>query len=221
MTILEKQCKIIFIKFKEVNSIREKNEKLLMSTQSWIPIEEIKNNGIIKMKNQYVKVLKVTPINYNLKSDLEKEAILNSYKIFLKTCNFDIQILIQSSKENLEKNIFNIKKNIQKKENKYLEKISENYIEYINKINSSKKSSSKNFYIIISKKISKEQEYNESFEIIKNDLKEKYFKIKECLSRCGNSVFEINTKEENLKILNSFFNTRKEMNLKNEKKEEF
>lgn len=192
-----------------------------MSTQSWIPIEEIKNNGIIKMKNQYIKVLKVTPINYNLKSDLEKEAILNSYKIFLKTCNFDIQILIQSSKENLEKNIFNIKKNIQKKENKYLEKISENYIEYINKINSSKKSSSKNFYIIISKKISKEQEYNESFEIIKNDLKEKYFKIKECLSRCGNSVFEINTKEENLKILNSFFNTRKEMNLKNEKKEEF
>ena len=83
-----------------------------MSTQSWIPIEEIKNNGIIKMKNQYVKVLKITPINYNLKSDLEKEAILNSYKIFLKTCNFDIQILIQSSKENLEKNIFNIKKNI-------------------------------------------------------------------------------------------------------------
>lgn len=176
---------------------------------------------MIQTKTKYIKILKVSPINYNLKSDLEKQAILNSYKVFLKTCNFDIQILIQSSKENLEKNIFNIKKNIQKKENKYLEKISENYIEYINKINSSKKSSSKNFYIIISKKISKEQEYNESFEIIKNDLKEKYFKIKECLSRCGNSVFEINTKEENLKILNSFFNTRKEMNLKNEKKEEF
>ncbi len=173
------------------------------------------------MKNQYVKVLKVTPINYNLKSDLEKKAILNSYKIFLKTCNFDIQILIQSSKENLEKNIFNIKKNIQKKENKYLEKISENYIEYINQINSSKKSSSKNFYIIISKKISKEQDFNESFEIIKNDLKEKYFKIKECLSRCGNSVFEVSTKEEILKIINSFFNTRKEMNLKNDKKEEY
>lgn len=190
------------------------------STQNWIPIEEILNNGIIKTKNTYLKILKVTPINYNLKSDLEKQAILNSYKIFLKTYNFDIQILIQSSKENLEKNIFNIKKNIQKKENKYLEKIAENYIKYINQINSSKKSSSKNFFIIISKKISKEQEYNESFEIIKNDLKEKYFKIKECLSRCGNSVFEVNTKEEALKIINSFLNTRKEINLKNNKKEE-
>ena len=191
------------------------------TTQSWIPIEEILENGIIKTKSKYIKILKVTPINYNLKSDLEKQAILNSYKIFLKTCNFDIQILIQSSKENLEKNIFTIQKNIQKKENKYLEKISENYIEYINQINLNKKSSSKNFYIIISKKKSKEQEYNESFEIIKNDLREKYFKIKECLSRCGNSVYEINNKEEILKIINSFFNTRKEMNLKNDKKEEY
>ena len=96
----------------------------------------------------------------------------------------------------------------------------EDYIQYINQINSSKKSSSKNFYIIISKKISKEQEFNESFEIVKNDLKEKYFKIKECLSRCGNSVYEINTKEEAGKIMKTFLNTRKEINLKNIKKEE-
>ncbi len=191
-----------------------KKIKKEFSTQDWIPIEQILKNGIIKTKNKYVKILKVTPINYNLKSDLEKQAILNSYKIFLKTCNFDIQILIQSSKENLEKNILNVQKNIQKKENKYLKKLSEDYIEYINKINSNKKSSSKNFYLIISKKISKEQEFNESFDMIKSDLKEKYFKIKECLSRCGNSVYEINTKEEILKIINSFFNTRKELNLR-------
>lgn len=197
-----------------------KKIKKQQTTQDWIPIEEVLDNGIIKTKSKYIKILKVTPINYNLKSNLEKQSILNSYKIFLKTCNFDIQILVQSSKENLEKNIFNIQKNIQKKENKFLEKISQDYIEYINKINSNKKSSSKNFYIIISKKISKEQNYNESFEIIKNDLKEKYFKIKECLSRCGNSVFEINHKEENLKILNSFFNNRKEMKLKNKIEEE-
>lgn len=190
------------------------------STQDWIPIEKILDNGIIKTKRQYIKILKITPINYNLKSDLEKQSILNSYQIFLKTCHFDIQILIQSSKENLEKNISNIQKNIQKKENRYLEKISEKYIEYINHINSSKKSSSKNFYLIISKKISKEQEYNESFEIIKNDLKERYFKIKECLSRCGNSVFEINTKEEALMLVNSFLNTRKELNFRNKEKEE-
>ena len=42
---------------------------------------------------------------------MEKESILNSYKIFLKTCNFDIQILIQSKKEDLTNHIEKIKIN--------------------------------------------------------------------------------------------------------------
>ena len=196
---------VILFSTKEVNNIKQE------STQSWIPLEEILEEGIIRTKNQYIKLLKIIPINYNLKSELEKKSILNSYKIFLKTCNFNIQILIQSSKENIDKNILNIQKNIQKKENKYLKKISEDYIEYIHGINAKKKSSSKNFFIIISKEILKEQNSQESFEMIKSDLKEKYFKIKECLSRCGNSVFEVNTKEETLKIINIFLNTRKEI----------
>ena len=68
-----------------------------INTQDWLPIDKIYNNGIVKLKNKkYIKIIKINPINFNLKSNLEKEAILNSYKIFLKTCNFDIQNLIQS-----------------------------------------------------------------------------------------------------------------------------
>ena len=178
------------------------------TSQEWIKIEKIYANGIIKFNKKYLKILKIIPINYNLKSDLEKNAILNSYKILLKTCNFNIQILIQSTTEDLEKNIENINKNILRKENCYLKEISKKYIEYINNLNSSKRSSTKNFYIIISKK-ENEENFIESFEIIKSDLKEKYFKIKDCLSRCGNSVIEIDNKEEIIKILDSFFNTRK------------
>ena len=71
-----------------------------ISVQEWLPFEKILENGIIQMKNKkYIKIMKVLPINYNLKSQMEKESILNSYKIFLKTCSFDIQILIQSSKD--------------------------------------------------------------------------------------------------------------------------
>ena len=184
-----------------------------ISIQNWIPVEKILEDGIIKLeKNKYVKIIKVYPINYNLKSELEKKSILNSYKIFLKTCNFNIQILIQSNKEDLSQNIFNIKRNIQKKENKYLRKIGENYIDYIQEMNLSRKSSSKNFYIIITNDKNLNSENTNSEEMIKNELKEKYFKIKECLSRCGNSVEEILEKKDNLKILYSFLNTRKSFN---------
>lgn len=75
-------------------------QQKIKSVQEWLPFETILENGIIKLKNNsYIKIIEIIPINFNLKSELEKEAILNSYKIFLKTCNFDLQILIQSNKE--------------------------------------------------------------------------------------------------------------------------
>lgn len=178
-----------------------------ISVQQWLPLEEILENGIIKInKNKYIKILKIIPINYNLKSDLEKKTILNSYKILLKTCNFNIQILIQSNKEDLSQHISNIEKNIKKKENKYLKEISENYIKFIQNLNYSRSSASKDFYLIIS---NENLENFDSIEIIENDLKEKYFKIKECLSRCGNDVIELNNKKVILKIFYSLLNTRK------------
>ena len=180
------------------------------SVQEWLPIQKILDKGIIKLKdNSYIKIIKIFPINYNLKSDLEKEAILNSYKIFLKTCNFDIQILIQSNKEDLSKHISYINSQIEKENNQKILELSKNYIEFIQKINKEKKSSSKNFYVII-KNSSKKENIQE--EIIIQDLNEKYFKVKECLSRCGNIAQEYDTKEEIKEIISSFLNARNFLN---------
>lgn len=180
--------------------------------QEWIPIQTISDDGIIKLKNnKYIKIIKIIPINYNLKSDLEKKAILNSYKIFLKTCNFNIQILIQSKKEDLENHILKIQENIQKEKNEYLKNIAEDYITYIQNLNSSKKSSTKEFYMIIENQKNNKKEFIETEEIIKNELKEKFFKIKECLARCGNSVQEISNKNDAIEVLFSFLNTRKNL----------
>ena len=167
------------------------------------------NSGVIKLKdNTYIKIIQILPINYNLKSDLEKEGIINSYKTFLKTCNFDIQILIQSNKEDLSKHISKIKDNIKYENNLNLMKISEKYVEFITRLNNEKKSASKNFYIIIKNDI--EQRINENDEeLIISELNEKFFKIKECLSRCGNTAIEILEKEEIKQILFSFLNSRK------------
>lgn len=176
-----------------------------LSVQDWIGIEKILKNGIIKFKNnKYIKIIKVTPINFNLKSNLEKEAILNSYKIFLKTCNFNVQILIQSNKQDLKNNIINIEKNLKIENKNYLYEIGKNYIQFINKINSVKNSSSKDFYIIISSK----REENNLEDLIFEELNEKYYKIKECLLKCGNSVRNISHQKEIEKILFSFLNTR-------------
>lgn len=75
-------------------------------------------------------------------------------------------------------------------------------------MNSKKKSSSKNFYIVISNKLEKKEKYTEKSELIKNDLKEKYFKIKEGLSRTGNQVLEINKKEEIIELFDILLNNK-------------
>lgn len=174
--------------------------KNLISVQEWMQIEEILEKGVIKLKNgEYIKIIEIIPINYSLKSELEKKAILNSYKKFLKICNFNFQILIQSNKENLDLIISKI--NNQKEENKKIIEIKNNYIKYIKKVNLIQKSSAKLFYIIINSK-----EKNQ--ENAKEEMNEKYLKIKENLSNCGNYVEEIKSKEKTIIILNSFFNKR-------------
>ena len=166
-------------------------------------MEKCLDKGIIKIeKNKYIKILKIIPINFNLKTQLEKESILNSYKIFLKTCNFDMQILIQSKKEDLSNHIENIQNISQKEKNKIIKKYSEEYIKFIKEKNNKNKSASKNIYLII-KNNSENLEEN-----IIQELNEKYFKIKDCLIRCGNVVQECN-KEEIKNVLFSFFNLKK------------
>ena len=185
--------------------------KKYLSVQEWLPIEKIFDNGIVKIKNEkYIKIIKIKPINYNLKSDLEKEAILNSYKIFLKTCNFDLQILVQSKKEDLSKHISSVKKNTQK-ENKTIQEMSDEYINYINKLNINKKSAVKNFYIIIKKEKNNQEkrEIKDIENIIFEELNDDFLRIKETLSRCGNVVIDINNKDLCKNILFSFFYPKK------------
>lgn len=187
----------------------------IFTVQEWLPYDKIFENGIIKLKNNsYIKIIKVNPINFNLKSNLEKESILNSYKIFLKTCKFNIQILIQSNKEDLTSHISNLE-NINKKEIEKIKNIKNNYIEFIQEINKKRKSSSKNFYIILKEfpKNKKEKINEEKEKFIFDKLNENYFKIKECLSRCGNFVYDISEKEETIKIIFSFLNSRKELEI--------
>ncbi|MCI9275106.1 MAG: hypothetical protein HFJ24_03635 [Clostridia bacterium] len=185
-----------------------------LSLQEWLPFECILDAGIVLLKNsEYIKIIEVIPINYDLKSELEKEAILNSYKIFLKTCNFDLQILIQSNKEDLSNHISTINIQLKNEKNLEIKEISKNYINFIQNINKEKKSSSKNFYILIKNSLKNLKLENiNSEEIIIEELNEKFFKIKECLSRCGNITLEYDKKEEIKEILYSFLNVKNSLN---------
>ena len=157
------------------------------------------DDAINKLKNNnYLKIIKIMPINYNLKSNLEKESILNSYKLFLKTFNFNIQIIIKSQKQDLSNHIIKII-NSQKKESQIIKNISNKYLENIEKIKLISKSDSKQFFIIIN-----QPQENNKEEICIDQLNEKYLKIKEGLLRCGNIVTNVNNEKETKEIIRNY-----------------
>lgn len=168
------------------------------SVQDWLPFDKILEKGIVKLKDSsYIKIMSITPINYVLKSDMEKEAILDSYKNIFKSCNFNLQILIQTQKENLNVHIKNLIKN-----NHYPE-LKKKYIEYLNNFIKSKKTSNKKFYLIIKNSPSEKNE-----NIIIRNLEDNYKKIKELFARCGNFVSEYTEEEQIVEILFSFINSK-------------
>ena len=156
------------------------------SVQAFLQFESILDSGIIRMKDSsYILIIDVKPINYSLRSKLEKSNILNSYKILFQNFNCNLQILIQTEKENYNEHISKVKKL-----NLY-PKLTEKYVQFINSMGDNSKSSTKNFYIIIK---------STSIEEIENN----YLKIKEHLLRCGNIVSKL-TKEKIKIVLKSFF----------------
>ena len=114
--------------------------------------------------------------------------------------------MIQSNKEDLSQNISHIKKQAQQEKNKKIETIANSYINYIQELNLKTKSSNKNFYILIQFQNNSKKENKE---LIFQQLNEEYYNIKECLARCGNSVYEYQDKKEVENIIFSFFNYKK------------
>jgi type IV secretory pathway VirB4 component len=160
------------------------------SVQEFLQFESILDSGIIKMKDSsYTLIMKVEPINYNLRSELEKTSILNSYKLLFQNINFNIQILILSKQEDLEEHINKVKSL-----NLY-PNLTDKYVHFLNSLEEDTKSSLKRFFIVIKS-------------TNKDELEENYLKTKETLLRCGNIVSKL-TKEKVKIVLESYMKVKR------------
>ena len=175
----------------KLNKIKNENVKQIEeSFQEWLNIKAIDENKIILNSGETITVLKVLPINLKLKSQLEQNAILNSYKLFLKNLNSEIQILVSSKKTDVSNHLDKILKNT--KENSPIYEMSKDYIDLINNIIEQKGTISKEFYIIM-----------RCSENTQNDI----LKITEHLITCGNDVQECSN-EQIIALLSNFLNKR-------------
>jgi len=72
------------------------------ATQRFLDIAEIRDDMVILGDGTVRSVLLVSSINFALKSEMEQEAIIQSYVTFLNGLDFPIQIVIQSRRMNID-----------------------------------------------------------------------------------------------------------------------
>lgn len=186
-------CYVKIGEFMALLKITKKNKEVPnQSFQDWLKILEIKNNKIILESGRTLILLRVLPVNFKLKSVLEQNSILNSYKNFLKNLNSKIQIIISSKRTNIYDHINEIIRFT--KENPNLSEMTDDYINLIKQIVSENRSVTKEFYIVI----------EETPNLVNEELK-----IIEYLSACGNEAYRVE-EDDIISLVKNFTNKRVE-----------
>ena len=107
-----------------------KKEKIL-STQSLVKIKEINNGVIVTEDNRYVKIVEVTPINFHMRSNKERNIIISSFMNWIKIAPIKIQFKVLSFPANINGHIEGLSKDMQKEENEKCRELQEDYLELI------------------------------------------------------------------------------------------
>jgi len=182
------------------------------ATQEFVPIEDVRD-GVAMLKDGSMRgILMASSINFALKSDDERQAILLQFQDFLNSLDFSIQILAQSRRLDIRPYIALLEERYKEQTNDLMKIQIEQYIAFIKGFTESTNIMTKNFFVVVpydsaiissesslpfglgGKEKSKEAK-EEDFEEKKNQLEQRMGVVEQGLVRCGVRVAKLGTDE--------------------------
>ena len=127
----------------------KKKENPENSTQRYLPFSQIRENIMIMKDGSSRVIMKCTPINFLLKSTEEQDSIIISFQRFLNSLSFPIQIIVRSTKLDIDSYIANLKDKALNQKNPLLQNQTYEYIEYLKKLIEVAQIMKKEFYIVV------------------------------------------------------------------------
>ncbi len=186
------------------------------ATQEFVPIKEVRD-GIVILKDGGMRaVLLCSSMNFSLKSDDERNAILLQFQDFLNSLDFSIEILIQSRKLDIRPYIALLEETEKKQENSLMKIQVREYIEFIRNFTESTNIMTKHFFIVvpyspallgtptaggilsslgIGQKDTSSKKADADFEENRSQLEERMSVVEQGLVRCGIRVARLGTEE--------------------------
>lgn len=198
------------------------------ATQEFVPIKEVRD-GIAVLKDGSLRaVVMASSINFSLKSDDERQAIMYQFQDFLNSLDFSIQIFIESRRLDIRPYLALLEQQRKKQSNELMKIQVEEYIGFIKNFTESTNIMTKHFFIVIpyapamiqsktgtklplpslnilKKNTGNAQAEEQRFEEYRTQLEQRIAVVEEGLVRCGVRVAELGT-EEVIELLYKIFN---------------
>lgn len=131
------------------DTVRTKKKLFSSSTQRYLPIAELKEDTLILKNGGLRAVLKVSALNFNLKSEVEQQGIISGYQSFINTLIFPIQIVIRSTQLNIDPYIRMIQDKSNNQSNELLKNQALDYADFMEKLVNVADIMQKTFYIVV------------------------------------------------------------------------
>lgn len=119
------------------------------ATQTFVPIKDIRD-GVVLLKDGGLRgIIMTSSVNFSLKSEDERTAIVYQFQDFLNSLDFSVQILIQSRKHDIRPYLALLENRKKEQTNDLLKIQIQEYIEFIKTFTERQNIMTKNFFIVV------------------------------------------------------------------------
>lgn len=126
-----------------------KKSKNKASSRQQIAIKGVRDGVLLLPFNQYRAVLEVTPLNFELRSEEEQDAIIDTYESFLNSVGSRLQILIRTREIDMDKYLEDLRQRLDTETEQVYRDQLENYDEFIRSLIQNNKILTRHFYIVV------------------------------------------------------------------------
>jgi len=119
------------------------------STQQFVDVKEIRDGAVILKNGSLRKILLVSGINFELKSEEEQNIIIYAYQNFLNSLDFSVQFVIHSRRTNIAEYLRNMKERQNNEVNELLKNQISEYAEFIRSFVESNEIMAKTFFVVV------------------------------------------------------------------------
>lgn len=119
------------------------------SSRQQIAIRGVRDGILILPGNQYRAILQVSSLNFELKSEDEQDAIIETYESFLNSVGTSLQILIRTREIDMDKYLEDLTERLDSETEPIYRDQLQNYDEFIRSLISTNKILTRHFYVIV------------------------------------------------------------------------